>query len=396
MGVFGLPPLVLSPRRAAATSGTSTAAATSTWSAASPSTRSGHGHPALVSAISKQAGEAIHISNLFTSEQQIALAERLIAHRRRPRGLRGLLRQLRRRGDRGRDQAEPPHRPRRARRRRGRLPRPHHRCAGADPQGRLPRALRAAHPGREPRPVRGRGGAARGRHQRHRGGRPRARSRARPGCSAPARHTCALARELTREHGALLVLDEIQTGIGRTGTWFAFQQAGDRARRHHGGQGPGRGRADRGAGRRSARGLRSCSPPASTAPRSAATRWRPRPGWPSSTPSRREGLLAHAARGRRSTCARGRAALGHPLVTGVRGAGLLRAIALARDRGRRRWQPPPATPGSSSTPSRRTRSGSRPRSSSPPTSSTPSSPRCPRPALDAAARRPRRPRRTTR
>jgi acetylornithine/N-succinyldiaminopimelate aminotransferase len=32
------------------------------------------------------------------------------------------------------------------------------------------------------------------------------------------------ARELTREHGALLILDEIQTGIGRTGSWFAFQQ----------------------------------------------------------------------------------------------------------------------------------------------------------------------------
>lgn len=33
----------------------------------------------------------------------------------------------------------------------------------------------------------------------------------------------ALARELTREHGALLVLDEVQTGAGRTGHWFAFQ-----------------------------------------------------------------------------------------------------------------------------------------------------------------------------
>lgn len=34
------------------------------------------------------------------------------------------------------------------------------------------------------------------------------------------------ARELTTAHGALLIIDEIQTGIGRTGSWFAFQQHG--------------------------------------------------------------------------------------------------------------------------------------------------------------------------
>jgi len=34
------------------------------------------------------------------------------------------------------------------------------------------------------------------------------------------------ARELTEKHGALLILDEIQTGAGRTGSWFAFQQHG--------------------------------------------------------------------------------------------------------------------------------------------------------------------------
>jgi acetylornithine aminotransferase len=33
----------------------------------------------------------------------------------------------------------------------------------------------------------------------------------------------AEARRLTAEHGALLILDEIQTGAGRAGEWFAFQ-----------------------------------------------------------------------------------------------------------------------------------------------------------------------------
>jgi acetylornithine/N-succinyldiaminopimelate aminotransferase len=34
------------------------------------------------------------------------------------------------------------------------------------------------------------------------------------------------AREITKAAGTLLVLDEVQTGIGRTGDWFAFQRAG--------------------------------------------------------------------------------------------------------------------------------------------------------------------------
>ncbi|QIZ33626.1 acetylornithine transaminase [Saccharopolyspora sp. ASAGF58] len=34
------------------------------------------------------------------------------------------------------------------------------------------------------------------------------------------------AREIATRNGALLVFDEVQTGIGRTGSWFAFQRAG--------------------------------------------------------------------------------------------------------------------------------------------------------------------------
>ena len=34
------------------------------------------------------------------------------------------------------------------------------------------------------------------------------------------------ARELTTQHGVLLIVDEIQTGAGRTGHWFGFQESG--------------------------------------------------------------------------------------------------------------------------------------------------------------------------
>ncbi len=36
----------------------------------------------------------------------------------------------------------------------------------------------------------------------------------------------AAVRRLTRDRGALLVVDEVQTGIARTGAWFAYQHAG--------------------------------------------------------------------------------------------------------------------------------------------------------------------------
>lgn len=36
----------------------------------------------------------------------------------------------------------------------------------------------------------------------------------------------AAAREITSRYGALLIVDEVQTGSGRTGDWFAFQSSG--------------------------------------------------------------------------------------------------------------------------------------------------------------------------
>jgi acetylornithine/N-succinyldiaminopimelate aminotransferase len=46
------------------------------------------------------------------------------------------------------------------------------------------------------------------------------------GAVTPPAGYLAAAREITAKAGALLVLDEVQTGIGRTGSWFAFQRAG--------------------------------------------------------------------------------------------------------------------------------------------------------------------------
>jgi len=46
------------------------------------------------------------------------------------------------------------------------------------------------------------------------------------GVVVPSEGYLRAARDLCDEHGALLVLDEVQTGLGRTGEWFAFRFEG--------------------------------------------------------------------------------------------------------------------------------------------------------------------------
>jgi acetylornithine aminotransferase len=48
------------------------------------------------------------------------------------------------------------------------------------------------------------------------------------GVVVPPEGYLAAARRIVDEHGAMLILDEVQTGIGRTGAWFAHQHVGVR------------------------------------------------------------------------------------------------------------------------------------------------------------------------
>ena len=131
----------------------------------------GHAHPALVGAVTDAAADARPRLELLRHRAAGRASPRscssLLASDRRQPG-QGLLRQLRRRGQRGRPQADPAHRPHPRRRDRGRLPRPHHGRARADLQGGLPRAVRAAARRRHVRAVRRRRRARRRRHRRDR------------------------------------------------------------------------------------------------------------------------------------------------------------------------------------------------------------------------------------
>ena len=148
------------------------------------------------------------------------------------------------------------------------------------------------------------------------------------GVVVPPEDYLAAARTIADEHGALLWLDEVQTGMGRTGQWFAHQsRAGSKPDVVTVAKGLGGG-IPIGACIAPRRGRRRCSSPATTAPPSAATRSPAPPRSPSSAPSRTTSCSS-TSRSLGQKLRDGLAA--DPRVTEVRGEGLLIGLDLAAD-----------------------------------------------------------------
>ena len=137
-------------------------------------------------------------------------------------------------------------------------------------------------------------------------------------------------RELTTQHGMLLMVDEVQSGMGRTGKMFAIEHFGVEPDVVDGGQGHRLGpaaRRDDGAGR-----VMDVA-----AGRACQHVWR-QPGVVRGG-ARDDRAAARRAdgecrRGRRAPDGRGCAALQdkHPLIGDVRGKGLMIGVELVRDR----------------------------------------------------------------
>jgi len=288
----------------------------------------GHGHPAVVDAVCGQAGSLIHVSNFFATPPQIGLAERLLAVAGAPDGsavffansgteaIEAAIKLGRRTGRTAMVAAEAAFHGRST----GALALTH-KAAYRDPFAPLmgavthiplndEAALRAAVTEDVAalflEPIQGEAGVV---------------------AAHPA--YLRLARELTTATGTLLVVDEVQTGVGRTGTWFAFQQAGIlpdaiTVAKGLGGGVPIGALVTFGP---EVSGLLSAGQHGSTFggnPLAAAA------GLAVLDTIEADGLLAHAT-SVGNHLVDSVAALGHPLISGVRGTGLLRAIVLSAD-----------------------------------------------------------------
>ncbi|MEZ0449762.1 acetylornithine transaminase [Cellulomonas sp. ICMP 17802] len=188
----------------------------------------GHAHPTLTAAISAQLGTLGHVSNFFGSPTQIAFAERLLDLAGAPAGSRVFLTNS---GTEANEAAF------KLARRNGGADRPRILALEGSFHGRSMGALALTHKAayREPfEPLPGGvefvpfGDTAALEAAFAEGGDRVAAFFVEPiqgeaGVRPLPPGYLALARELTARHGALLVLDEVQTGMGRTGAWFAHQ-----------------------------------------------------------------------------------------------------------------------------------------------------------------------------
>jgi acetylornithine/N-succinyldiaminopimelate aminotransferase len=288
----------------------------------------GHGHPAVVEAVCKQAASMIHVSNFFATPPQIELAERLLAVAGAPKGSAVFF------ANSGTEAIEAAIKLSRRTGRTGLV------AAEAAFHGRTTGALALTHKlaYREPFeplipsvthvPLNDEA-ALRAAVSTDTAALFLECIQGEAGVIAADPEYLQLARDLTRATGTLLVIDEVQTGVGRTGRWFAFQQAGivpdaiTVAKGLAGGVPVG---ALVTFGPRVS-GLLTAGQHGSTFggnPLAAAA------GLAVLDTIDNDGLLAHATMVG-NYLADSVVALGHPLISGVRGAGLLRAIVLSAD-----------------------------------------------------------------